>query len=101
MADIVDDFLTRLQALAPDTAAQLAPRLEAELRQHWGGTDRHYIRKGTQGHPRLSAAGAQQRAAAVATGLQQGLPLSSVFSQAGVSRSAGYRMLSRRNGAGR
>lgn len=96
MADIVDDFLTRLHALAPDTAAQLAPQLEAELRQHWGGTERHYIRKGAQAHPRLSAAGAQQRASLLAQGLQQGLPLSSVFAQAGVSRSAGYRLLKRK-----
>lgn len=87
MADIVDDFLTRLQTLAPDAAAQVGPRLEAELRQHWGGTDRNYIRKGQS---------AQQRAAAVAVGLQQGLPLNSVFQQAGVSRSAGYRLMARR-----
>lgn len=98
MADIVDDFLTRLQALAPDTAAQLGQRLESELRQQWGGTERHYIRKGCQAHPRLSAAGAQQRAAALGNALRDGLPLEQAFSTAGVSRSAGFRLLKRRNG---
>lgn len=93
MADIVDDFLTRLQAIAPDAAAQHGPQLEAQLRQHWGGTERHYIRKGCT---RFTAAGAQQRAANLGAGLQQGLSLGQAFAQAGVSRSAGYRLLKRK-----
>ena len=96
MADIVDDFLQRLAAHVPaDVASQVAPKLEAEIRQHWGGTDRHYIRKHAKGaipaHLR-----AQQRTQALATGLQQGQPLADLFQQAGIPRRTGFRLLQRK-----
>jgi hypothetical protein len=86
MADIVDDFLGRLQQLVPDIPAEAAAKLEAGLRQSWGGTE-PYVGK------RPSC---QTKVALLANGLRDRKPLRDVFAQAGVSRSAGYRLLNRR-----
>lgn len=86
-ADVIDDFLARLLTHLP-AASGVAPTLEAELRAHWGGTDRAYIRK---------RPAAQQRTQALAGALQQGLPLSQAFGAAGMSRATGFRHLNRRS----
>jgi hypothetical protein len=84
-ADLIDDFLTRLTQHIPQ-AAQAIPKLEAELRQHWGGTERTYIRK------RMADS---KRTAQVAKMLQQGMPLTEGFAAAGVSRATGYRHMAK------
>jgi len=94
MADIVDDFLTRLSTLAPEVAGQVGPTLEAQIRSQWGGTDRGYIRKNAA--DRTPAARAGQRTAALAAGLQQGQSLGDLFAQAGVPLRTGFRLLSRK-----
>ena len=40
--DIVSDILKRVVALAPSFSAELAVRIDREVREHWGG-DRPYI----------------------------------------------------------
>lgn len=92
MADIVDDFLSRLAAHVPaDLAQQLTPKLEAEIRREWGGTDRGYIRKSpAAATPRAKLS---QRVSQVASGLQQGLSPSALFESAGIPRRTGYRIL--------
>ncbi len=82
-ADLIDDFLTRLAQHVPQ-AQQALPKLEAELRHHWGGTERTYIRK------RPAPA---QRAQALGQALSQGLPLAEAFRVAGTPRRTGYRLL--------
>lgn len=83
MADIVDDFLTRLQQHIPDAPQDVRIKLEAGLRQAWGGTE-PYVGK------RISL---NARRIMVATGLRQSQPLKECFVQAGVSRRTGYRIL--------
>ena len=83
MADIVDDFLHRLQQHIPGTPPDVRIQLEAGLRQAWGGTE-PYVGK------RISRA---TRTFMVATGLRQARPLAEVFAQAGVPRRTGYRIL--------
>lgn len=84
MADIVDDFLTRLQQHIPDAPLEIRHQLETGLRQAWGGTE-PYVGK------RISRS---TRTGMVAHGLRQSRPLSEVFAQAGVPRRTGYRILS-------
>lgn len=84
-ADVIDDFLTRLTQHLPQAAA-VAPQLEAELRQQWGGTERTYIRK------RVATV---KRTQAIAGALQHGLPIDESFAQAGVSRATGFRHLAK------
>jgi hypothetical protein len=83
MADIVDDFLTRLQQHVPSVAPETRLQLESSLRQSWGGTE-PYVGK------RLSS---RSRTWAVANGLRRALPLREVFQSAGVGRSTGYNIL--------
>jgi hypothetical protein len=85
-ADLIDDFLARLTRTLP-AAAEVAPRLEAELRQHWGGTERTYIRK---------RPAPDQRTASLGQALQRGLPLGEAFAAAGISRATGFRHLGKR-----
>jgi len=40
--DIVSDILKRVVALAPNFSAELALRIDRDVREHWGG-DRPYI----------------------------------------------------------
>lgn len=87
MTDIVDDFLQRLAAMAPELSPTVPVQLEAELRQHWGGTE-PYIAK--RAHVRRDA---QQR---LVQGLREARPLREILDATGVSRRTGYRMLSRR-----
>jgi hypothetical protein len=84
-ADLIDDFLTRLSQHIPQATSQL-PQLEAELRQHWGGTERTYIRK------RPSA---DQRAAKLGHVLQQGLPMAEAWAVTGIPRRSASRLLNR------
>ncbi len=86
-ADLIDDFLHRLQAHLPE-ARQVAPQLEADLRATWGGTERHYLRK---------RPAAQQRTQQLATALQQGQPLREAFATAGLSPRSGFRHLAKPN----
>jgi hypothetical protein len=83
MADIVDDFLTRLQQHIPAVAPEVRYQLEASIRQTWGGTE-PYVGK------RISLT---TRTTLVAHGLRQARPLSEVFAQAGIPRRTGYRIL--------
>jgi hypothetical protein len=83
MADIIDDFLTRLQQHVPNVAPETRLQLESGLRQSWGGTE-PYVGK------RLSP---MSRSWAVANGLRRSMPLKDIFKSAGVSRSTGYRIL--------
>lgn len=83
MADIVDDFLTRLQQLVPNLPPDAPVQLEKTLRQQWGGTE-PYVGK------RLSRV---TRTTLVSAGLRQSKTLKEVFAQAGVARRTGYRIL--------
>jgi leucine-zipper of insertion element IS481 len=83
MADIVDDFLTRLQQHVPNVPMEQLVKLESGLRQTHGGTE-PYVGK------RLSLT---TRTFLVARGLQRQRPLAEVFAQAGVARRTGYRIL--------
>ena len=86
MADIVDDFLTRLVQHLPDAPFEVRHQIESSLRQAWGGTE-PYVGK------RISRA---TRVSMVAHGLRQQKPLSDVFMQAGVGRAHGYELLKRK-----
>lgn len=83
MADIVDDFLTRLVQHVPGVPPEARVQLETGLRQTWGGTE-PYVGK------RMSRI---TRTTLVAQGLRQARPLGEVFAAAGVSRRSGYRIL--------
>jgi hypothetical protein len=89
-ADLIDDFLHRLQAHLPE-ARQVAPQLEAEMRATWGGTERHYIRK------RLASNRPEQRTQQLAQALQQGQPLREAFATAGLPARSGFRHLAKPN----
>lgn len=84
MADIVDDFLTRLVQHVPGVPPEARVELESGLRQTWGGTE-PYVGK------RMSRV---TRTSLVAQGLRQARPLGEVFAAAGVARRTGYRILS-------
>ena len=83
MADIVDDFLTRLQQHIPDAAPDVRFQIEAGIRQDLGGS-KSYVRQA----PSLAS-----RTFMVAHGLRRAKPLADVFKAAGVSRRTGYRIL--------
>ena len=83
MADIVDDFLSRMATYIPDAPAEVRYQIESSIRQTWGGTE-PYVGK------RISRT---TRTSMVAHGLRQARPLSEVFAQAGVPRRTGYRIL--------
>lgn len=87
MPDIVDDFLQRLASMAPELSPAVPLKLEAELRQHWGGTE-PYIAK--RAHVRRDA---HQR---MVQGLRDARPLRDILDATGVSRRTGYRMLAKR-----
>lgn len=83
MADIVDDFLTRLAQHVPNTPPEVRIQLETGLRQTWGGTE-PYVGK------RISRV---TRTFLVAHGLRQKKPLSQVFADAGIGRRHGFYLL--------
>jgi phytoene/squalene synthetase len=83
MADIVDDFLTRLANHLPETPAEVRLTIEREVRSEWGGA-KPYVAK------QLSRV---TRATLLAHGLRQQRPMSEIFAMASVSRRTGYRML--------
>lgn len=85
MADIVDDVLQRLRALAPDIPAQITQQLEAQTRQAWGGTE-----------PYVAKRPALQRSLVLGEGLRAGKPLAQVFDEAGIKRRFGYTLMGRR-----
>ena len=84
MADIVDDFLTRLAQHVPSAPIELRATLERDLRTAWGGS-KPYVAKQLN---RIT------RTTLLANGLRQQRPLAAVFAQAGVARRTGYRLLS-------
>lgn len=90
MADIVDDFLTRLQRHVPDLPLEKQLSLEREIRFELGGTRGGDIAKG------IGGLGKRSRMALVATGLRQKKSLSEAFGMASISRATGYRALSSR-----
>ena len=83
MADIVDDFLTRLAQHVPNAPIELRATLERDLRTAWGGS-KPYVAK------QLNRA---TRTTLISNGLRQKRPLQEIFAQAGVSRTTGYRLL--------
>lgn len=83
MADIVDDFLTRLAQHVPNAPLEVRVAIEREVRSTWGGT-KPYVAKQLNRTVRTTL---------VANGLRQQRPLSEVFANAGVKRSTGYRLL--------
>ena len=86
MTDIVDDFLTRLAQHLPELQPDVRHKIEASLRQEWGGT-KSYVAK---------RFGAATTAARLSAGLRQKLPLKECFAQTGVSRATGYRLLGKK-----
>lgn len=84
MADIIDDFLLRLQAAVPDLPAGVPLHLERSLREAWGG-EKPYV------HIKSARA---VRTARLTEGLLQQKPLQQCFTEAGTSRAVGYRILS-------
>lgn len=82
MADIVDDFMSRLLAISPGLAEGIAPMLEAELRRQWGG-DTVYVAKRPS----------QWRTLVIGQALASGSSVDQAISQAGVRRSRGYQIL--------
>lgn len=87
MADIVDDFLTRLVQHAPDLPIDTRLSLERDIRHHHGGTRAGDIAKGVDGLSRST------RTFIVSLGLRHQQPMREIFARAGVSRSTGYRIL--------
>ena len=83
MADIVDNFLTRLAQHVPNAPIELRATIERDLRTAWGGS-KPYVAKQLNRSTRTTL---------LANGLRQQRPLSEVFAQAGVSRTTGYRLL--------
>ena len=83
MADIVDDFLARLEKHVPDLPIESRAQLEKDVRTEWGGR-KPYVAKQVN---RLT------RTTVIAHGLRQQLPLREVFSRAGVSTRTGFRLL--------
>jgi len=86
MADIVDDFLTRLAQHMPAVPPEVRHQIEREVRAEWGGAK-----------PYVAKLGRSMRVSLVATGLVRGQPLSECFAQAGVSQATGYRILQRKS----
>lgn len=86
MTDIVDDFFQRLASHVPELPMDTRLKIEASLRQEWGG-NRAYVAK------RFSVA---IRSDLLAGGLRQKLSLKDCFEQAGVSRRTGYRLLAKK-----
>lgn len=83
MADIIDDFLQRLLAVAPGLAESPAlPMLEAELRHTWGGTE-----------PYVAKRPGQWRQMVIGQQLQAGQSMAEAIARAGVRRSRGYEIL--------
>jgi len=87
MADIVDDFLTRLVQHAPDLPIDTRLNLERDMRHHHGGTRPEYVAKGIDGLSKRT------RTFIVSLGLRHQKPMREIFAQASVSRSTGYRIL--------
>ena len=87
MADIVDDFLTRLVRHAPDLPLDTRISLERDIRHHHGGTRAGDIAKGVDGLSRTT------RTFIVSMGLRHQKPMREIFAAASVSRSTGYRIL--------
>lgn len=82
MADIVDDFLSRLLAVSPGLADTVAPLLEAELRRQWGGCDVYVAKRP-----------GQWKTLVIGQALAQGHSVGHAIAQAGVSRARGYQIL--------
>lgn len=83
MADIVDDFMQRLRAIAPDFPPQAMQQLEVHTREVWGGTK-----------PYVAKRPVQQHTARMVEGLRAQKSLGQVFQEAGISRRHAYRLLS-------
>lgn len=83
MADIIDDFLTRLQQHAPHTTPEQRLEIELDLRKDYGGTE-PYVGK------RLGTA---TRTILIANGLQRRVNLRELFSRYNIPKTSGYRIL--------
>ena len=83
MADIVDDFLTRLQQHVPDLQPTIRHQIESGIRQEWGGAYPYVAKKASR----------MTRKNLVAAGLKSANSLKECFAQANVSQATGYRIL--------
>jgi hypothetical protein len=85
--DIVDDFLERLRKhLGEDLCETQMGAIEQDIRGEWGGSDRGYIRKDST----------KMRARKLGEALAEGVGVADSFVKTGISKSAGYRLLSRK-----
>jgi len=85
MADIVDDFLTRLHSLLPNLPPDVPLHLEGALRQAWGGTE-----------PYVGKRPSRVKSIKIGFSLRNRQPLSMTFAEMKVSRATGYRALRRK-----
>lgn len=85
MADIVSDFLERLQTLAPDIPQQTRQVLEAQIRHQWGGTEPYVARRPAWMH-----------SIKVAESLRSRKTVSQAIQDAGLKRRNGYYVLNRK-----
>lgn len=88
MADIADDFLARLERIAPELPLETRLHLERDIRSTWGGSRAGDIAKGINGLSKRT------RTMLLGESLRQGKPLKNTLSKMGVSMRTGYRMLS-------
>ena len=87
MADIVDDFLTRLARHAPDLSIDTRINLERDIRSHHGGASAGDISRGVDGLSKST------RTFIVIMGLRHQQPMREIFAKVGGSRSTFYRIL--------
>lgn len=87
MADIVDDFLTRLVRHAPDLPLDTRIALERDIRYHHGGANGGDISIGVDGLSKTT------RTFIVSMGLRHKTPMREIFAKVGGSRSTFYRIL--------
>ncbi len=84
MADIVDDFMTRLLQISPGLT-ETAPMLEAELRRQWGGCEVYVAKRP-----------GQFRQMVIGNALATGHSVAEAVAAAGVSQRHGFRVLAQR-----
>ena len=81
--DIIDDFLHRLAQAVPELPAGVPQDLERSMREAWGG-EKPYVH---------IKPGRAARAARLAESMLQRKPLQQCFTEAGLSRRDGFRIL--------
>jgi hypothetical protein len=85
VADIVDDFMSRLVAVSPNLNESLVAMLEAEMRRQWGGHEVYVAKRP-----------GQWRQVVIGQALATGHTVAEAVAAAGVSQRHGYRVLAQR-----